>query len=186
MLKHGILGLLNYSDMTGYMIMEVFRDSLNYFWNAQTSQIYRELQNLKKQGWVSDIGIELAGKPDKKLFSITESGREELHRWLAEEDTGIDTRSPLLMRTFFRGEMPVDENIAFFERVKAQSDEFLTHIQEPNGKAGFYENAINEPMKALYWKMTIEYGVMYMKMIKEWSEKCISELEAMNNESSAD
>lgn len=31
MLKHGILGLLNYHDMTGYEIMEVFRDSLRFF-----------------------------------------------------------------------------------------------------------------------------------------------------------
>lgn len=47
MLKHGILGLLNYQDMTGYEINTVFRDSLCYFWNAQTSQIYRELQTLE-------------------------------------------------------------------------------------------------------------------------------------------
>ena len=52
MLKHGILGLLNYYNLTGYEIMEVFRDSLNFFWNAQTSQIYRELQGLEQKGWV--------------------------------------------------------------------------------------------------------------------------------------
>lgn len=31
MLKHGILGLLNYGDMTGYEIREVFNKSLNFF-----------------------------------------------------------------------------------------------------------------------------------------------------------
>ncbi len=31
MLKHGILGLLNYHPMTGYEIMLVFRDSLLFF-----------------------------------------------------------------------------------------------------------------------------------------------------------
>lgn len=49
MLKHGILGLLNYGDMTGYEIMKVFRDSLSFFWTANTSQIYRELNTLKKR-----------------------------------------------------------------------------------------------------------------------------------------
>ncbi len=34
MLKHGILGLLNYGDMTGYEISETFKNSLNYFWPA--------------------------------------------------------------------------------------------------------------------------------------------------------
>ena len=50
MLKHGILGLLNYGDMTGYEIKDVFEHSLNFFWTAQTSQIYRELQTIEKKG----------------------------------------------------------------------------------------------------------------------------------------
>lgn len=48
MLKHGILGLLNYGDMTGYEIREAFESSLKFFWPAQTSQIYSELIVLEK------------------------------------------------------------------------------------------------------------------------------------------
>ena len=50
MLKYGVLGLLSYGDMTGYEIMSIFRDSLAFFWNASTSQIYRELQHLEDGG----------------------------------------------------------------------------------------------------------------------------------------
>ena len=85
MLKHGILGLLNYGSMTGYEIMLTFKNSLCYFWTAQTSQIYRELQTLKKNGWAADKSIPQQGKPDKVYFSITDDGRKELKRWLAEE-----------------------------------------------------------------------------------------------------
>ena len=46
MLKHGILGLLNYGSMTGYEINKIFKDSLNYFWDAQTSQIYHRQERL--------------------------------------------------------------------------------------------------------------------------------------------
>lgn len=179
MLKHGILGLLNYEEMSGYEIMEVFRDSLNYFWKAQTSQIYRELQTLKKKEWVTDKYIHQVGKPDKKLFSITESGREELLRWLSEEDTGFETKNPLLMKTFFRGEKSMDENIEFFKRVQENSNTFLSNVQQPKDNAAMYENAIQNPEKALYWKMTIEYGAMYMNMLREWADRCISELEAL-------
>ena len=87
MLKHGILGLLNYGDMTGYEIMTVFRDSLNYFWQAQTSQIYRELQGLEKNGWIKSTHIKQENKPDKNLLSITEEGKKELVAWL-KDDTG--------------------------------------------------------------------------------------------------
>ena len=68
MLKHGILGLLNYGEMTGYEIMTAFRDSLQFFWMANTSQIYRELQNLKKNGFVTDRKVEQQSKPDKNIF----------------------------------------------------------------------------------------------------------------------
>lgn len=182
MLKHGILGLLNYGDMTGYDIMRVFKDSLSFFWTAQTSQIYRELQALKNNGWVVDENVSQQGKPDKKIFSITEKGREELNRWLSEEDTVLETKSPLLMKTFFRGERTIDENIAFFERVRKDSKGIISDNQNPSKNVEMYEKVIQNPQKALYWKMTMEYGFMYAKMLHEWVDKCISELEEIKNE----
>ena len=78
MLKHGILGLLNYHQMTGYEIMTVFRDSLHFFWSAQTSQIYRELQTLETRGWVNKTTVLQQSRPDKNMYTITPEGREEL------------------------------------------------------------------------------------------------------------
>ena len=40
-LKHAILGLLNYAEMTGYNIDRYFKSSIAFFWHAQTSQIYK-------------------------------------------------------------------------------------------------------------------------------------------------
>lgn len=182
MLKHGILGLLNYGDMTGYEIMTVFRDSLSYFWPAQTSQIYRELQNIKKKGWAADTYIPQVGKPDKKLFSITDSGKQELHRWLLDEAAQCEVKSPLLMQTFFRGKLTPEENIAFFQNILACSNAFLANAQTPTENITIYETAVRYPKHSLYWKMTIEYGIMYMRMLREWSSKCIQELEVLKNE----
>lgn len=103
MLKHGILGLLNYHDMTGYEIMEVFRDSLQFFWNAQTSQIYRELQGLEQKGWVTKTVVPQMGKPDKNVYSVNESGREELLKWLADDRLNISAKVPVLMKVFLWG-----------------------------------------------------------------------------------
>ena len=118
MLKHGILGLLNYTDMTGYDIKEVFKHSLNYFWSAQTSQIYRELQNIEKNGWAKSTLVEQTGKPDKKVFHITDEGKQELMHWLIFDDSGFTMRTPLLMKVFFMGELNAKESIVFFENFK--------------------------------------------------------------------
>lgn len=176
MLKHGILGLLNYRDMSGYEIMVIFRDSLNFFWKAQTSQIYRELQNLKKRGWVTDVTIPQQGKPDKNVFSVTKAGKAELRRWLSDNSMEPG-KNPLLMRTFFRGELPPEENIRFFQAVRAYATRFLKEMEKPPVSASLYVKEIQNPEQAVYWGMTIDYGVMYMEMLHRWSELCISRLE---------
>lgn len=178
MLKHGILGLINNGDKTGYEIMTVFRDSLKHFWTAQTSQIYRELQTLEKAGWISQHSVKQTGKPDKNVFSITPAGHEELLRWLRDDGLPSGIRNPFLMKTFFMGELPVEENIAFFKTFKELSV-FSDDGEQASAKADLYQRAIEDPEKAIYWKMTIEFGCMYAKMQREWCEYCIRELEEL-------
>lgn len=175
MLKHGILGLLNYGDMSGYEIMEVFRDSLNYFWNAQTSQIYRELQTLKNSGFVDDTPVKGRGG-DKKIYSITESGRQELLKWLRESKFP-PARDPLLMVTFFRGELTPQENIAFFSGMQKSLEMFSQQMKQADSASKLYSDAIGSADKALYWQMTVEYGRMYSKMLSEWAGRCIEMIE---------
>ncbi|MCR5235310.1 MAG: PadR family transcriptional regulator [Lachnospiraceae bacterium] len=185
MLKHGILGLLNYGDMTGYEIRTVFRDSLNHFWHAQTSQIYRELQVLEQKGWITVTHVEQNGKPDKNVLSITGTGREELKSWLDDETTVNPVRSAMLMKVFFRGECSIYENIEYFKRLSKRETVFPTGSEAAGEVSGEYKKMIDDPLKALYWKFTIDFGVMYDRMLKEWCDNCIHELEDLKDENTA-
>lgn len=177
MLKHGILGLLNYGDMTGYEIMEVFRDSLNFFWNAQTSQIYRELQGLEKKALVSKTPVLQQGKPDKNVYSITEEGRQELLRWLAEDNVGLSPRAPILMKVFFMGERSREENIRYFEKFKKECEQFLQGLEPVPEYIKAYGDAINAGEKSLYWQMSVDYGRRNMQMYIDWAQSCIEKLQ---------
>lgn len=173
MLKHGILGLINYQEMTGYEIMQAFRDSLNFFWKAQTSQIYRELQVLESRNWVDKTVVPQQGRPDKNVYSITKEGREELLRWLADEDLGLNPRTPILMKVFFMGELSREENIRYFEKLKAYCGMFLKSLAAVPEYIEAYSACIDDQEKALYWKMTVEYGQRNMQMHIEWAQHCI-------------
>ena len=186
MLKHGILGLLNYGDMTGYEIMAVFRDSLSHFWMAQTSQIYRELKTLEENGWITATHVEQESRPDKNVLSITEDGRTELIKWLEKDGVEKPGRSPLLMKTFFRGEFSIDENIGYFKKLHERLDVFPNGQEEAVDTVRNYSAMVDDPMKALYWKFTIEFGIMYDRLLREWCGHCIEELEGSKNEHSAD
>ncbi len=177
MLKHGILGLINYHDLTGYEIMEAFRDSLNFFWSAQTSQIYRELQGLEKQGWVSKSMVIQQGKPNKNVYSITAEGKEELLRWLSDDNTGVYSKAPVLMKVFFLGEQSREENIKYFKGLKEQCEEFLKSLESVPEYIKNYESYVEDREKTLYWQMTVDYGRRNMQMYMDWAESCIKRLE---------
>lgn len=178
MLKHGILGLISNGDKTGYEIMTVFRDSLNHFWTAQTSQIYRELQTMEKLGWVSQMCVPQRGKPDKNLFSITPEGHAELLRWLRADNLPVGFRNPFLLKTFFMGELPVEESLAFF-RAFREASVFPDEGKRVSERAGAYRQGVDNPEKAIYWGLTIEFGRMYERMQREWCDYCVRELEKL-------
>lgn len=176
MLKHGILGLLNYQDMTGYEIMEVFRDSLHFFWSAQTSQIYRELQTLEAKKWVGKTTVPQQGKPDKNIYAITAEGREELLRWLSDGNMGFSSRNAVLMKVFFLGERSREENIRYFEGFMEYCGIFLRSLDAAEEHINEYCVILDDPDKALYWGMTVDYGRSAMQMEIDWAQRCIERL----------
>ncbi len=179
MLKHGILGLLNYHEMTGYEIMEVFRDSLHYFWDAKTSQIYRELQGLEQKEWVEKTVVPQSGKPDKNVYAITPEGHAELLRWLGDTDLGLRTKTPVLMKVFFLGERSAKENIGYFARIKERCERFLESMEPIPQAIEAYGEMLGRKDQERYWRMTVDYGRRIMRMQMEWAQDCIRQLEEM-------
>lgn len=178
MLKHGILGLLNYGEMSGYEIREVFKDSLNYFWAAQTSQIYREIGVLEKKGWIEKRTVEQDGKPNKNICSITEEGKKELLRWLAEPAVDMDVRSHILMKTFFMGVLPISDSLSFFKELNQEYHVALNDLQKTNDFIASYKEMISDKRNALFWQMTSDFGRRYMQMYLDWTESCIQLMES--------
>ncbi|MDR1688920.1 MAG: PadR family transcriptional regulator [Clostridiales bacterium] len=180
-LKHGLLGLLNYGSMSGYDLDKAFKDSLSFFWQAKTSQIYRELDTMERLGWLVSERIIQGDKPNKRLYSITEDGRQELLNWLTSPEEDIDNalwvKSAFLMRVFFAGETRVEQSI---DLLRSYRDKCMQHSQRMNAAHGAiagYGEAMGGDTKTLYWKIAALYGDTYYRAGIEWAEKAISILE---------
>src|SRR6266508_4499259 len=64
--------------MTGYELKKFFDTSVAHFWNAELSQIYPALKAMESEGLV-EMKVEVQNdRPNRKVYSITESGRREL------------------------------------------------------------------------------------------------------------
>jgi DNA-binding PadR family transcriptional regulator len=82
-LREVILTVLAHRPMTGYEITRNFDQVLSHFWRASHQQVYRELAHMNGDGYVVFRAVAQSGKPEKKLYSLTKSGRAALKKWVA-------------------------------------------------------------------------------------------------------
>jgi DNA-binding PadR family transcriptional regulator len=82
-LPHAILVSLCEQSGSGYELARRFDRSIGYFWSATHQQIYRTLRTMEGDGWVSARVVVQRGRPDKKVYTVSEGGRVELARWIA-------------------------------------------------------------------------------------------------------
>jgi len=179
-LSYGLLGLLMYQDSTGYELTKAFEESLNNFWHAQSSQIYRELDRMEKEELVSSTQINQEKRPNKRVYAITEKGRSALQTWL---DSGIvenrNTHVPLLVRVFFGANAPEITLML----LKTCREMCLKQIETLQEKAAFSiehyaETMPNGNSHRIYWEMTLDYGIASTRAIVDWAQNCINKLES--------
>jgi DNA-binding PadR family transcriptional regulator len=87
-LPHAILVALCEQAGSGYELANRFDRSIGHFWAATHQQIYKTLRTMDADNWVSVEVVAQHGRPDKKVYSVTDTGRAELDRWIAEPLTG--------------------------------------------------------------------------------------------------
>src|SRR4029077_13642882 len=59
-----------------------------YFWAATHQQIYRTLKSMEDDGWVRVTPVVQQGRPDKKVYTVSDAGLAEMARWIAEPLSG--------------------------------------------------------------------------------------------------
>ncbi|MBF0579095.1 PadR family transcriptional regulator [Erysipelotrichaceae bacterium RD49] len=184
MLKYGIMGLLSYRDLSGYEIVETFRNSLIFFWKATTSQVYRELKKLEEDGWAQKTVVSQSSRPDKNVFHLTEDGKEALQKWLQTPPPDAN-KNPMLMKVFFFAQNPPLENLKFFNQVAQESKQAQQILQVVPNIVDRYENT-GSAQDAMYWKMTLDFGFRYQKMLQEWADACMATIEESLKEEKPD
>lgn len=80
-LEHAILVSLAEKTASGYDLARRFDASIGHFWKASHQQIYKVLGRMESDKWVESHLVAQDNRPDKKVYSITGEGRDELHRW---------------------------------------------------------------------------------------------------------
>lgn len=175
-LKYAILGLVNRDALSGYDITKAFSDSLSKFWEAKHSQIYPELRRLMDEGLVEYTVAIHGEKLEKKLYTITSKGRDELIQWLT-------TPEPLepVPKDAFRLKIYFGENLEqnqMEEVLKGQLKEYQARLAIlETSFATFAENPPEKFTPEFSEYLLIKGGIFRDNAYINWLRECAELLE---------
>jgi DNA-binding PadR family transcriptional regulator len=129
-LEHAILVSLSERAASGLDLARRFDRSIGFFWSATHQQIYRVLARMEADGWVRSTVVAQHGRADKKVYSVSTAGREELARWLTE---------PVPMEQF-RSEVAVKLRWASYGDRASVLGQVRRHLADHRTRLAHYEH----------------------------------------------
>lgn len=178
-LDYAILGFLNYLPLSGYDLKKRFDNSVQHFWSADQSQIYRTLARLTEQGLAQVEIVEQSDRPDRKVYHITDAGRAELLRWLSgPPPKGDQPRSAPLIQVFFAAQLSDKEIIAKFEGYAAIMRAILSQYEQVPEQIEPFQKEIPSPREHFFWLLTLENGIANMRANLAWAESVIERIKS--------
>ena len=174
-LEYVILGFLEVGPKTGYDLKQRFDRSVSGFWHADQSRIYRTLDKLRERGWVSQEVVPQADRPDRKPYSITESGRDAFYGWMQDCQAGPAARNAFLVQLFFAGLLGDDEAIRLLEAKKQRILDVLASFPERYRLAPEYEHDEPQRVDFFHW-LTLDSAVHMRHAYLEWIDGAIDRI----------
>lgn len=170
-LKYAILGLLNRKPMTGYDISKEFNYELAEFWHAKHSQIYTELKKMHEEELVT-FDIEISGDIlEKKQYTITEKGKDDLIKWLYKDELIERTAKDVFrVRMYFSNNVDLESRIKLLESQKMQHSRRLKVLQKT---AEQYSDVPPYDSDRFGDFIVLEGAIIREEGILQWIETCI-------------
>ncbi|MEB3288499.1 MAG: PadR family transcriptional regulator [Leptolyngbya sp.] len=177
-LAHTILAVLSQQPYSGYDISKRFEESVSCYWQASQQQIYRELGKMEQQGWVVYETLPQAGKPDKKIYSLTEAGRAELRRWYAEPTEPTPIREDLLVRVLAAPYVPEGRLMDELRRRRQIHADQLACYQAVDKD---YNALVDPPVVEQFRYLTLRRGMRYEQDWIDWIDEVLGFLKAFDS-----
>jgi len=122
------LGVLTERDLTGYEIKQHFEEAFSYFFVAGYGSIYPALADLTERELVSCTSVLQEKRPDKKVYSLTQKGRDALIEELMATPPKHKVRSEFLVLMVFAHLLPTAKVTEIAEEMLAQWECVLASI----------------------------------------------------------
>jgi DNA-binding PadR family transcriptional regulator len=162
-LRYALLGIISKKPVTGYDVVTIFKQKMIYFWSSTHSQIYKELHKMENDNLIAHKLVIQGTLPNKKVYSLTDTGKKDLIRWAIEEPLKpAKIKDEFLIKTTIFPILSVVEINKLLDEVIEREDSILSKTKQ------WKEHFNSQGERDVGTILTVEYGIRYSEMYLEW------------------
>ena len=178
-LSHAIMTSLIDQDLSGYDLAKQFDVSLGFFWSASHQQIYQQLKTLTAAGEVSVTEVSQSGKPDKRVYGLTDVGREALLTWAEKESRRKPARDDLFVKLYNLGNLKPELLIGEVEARQLQHQQRLALYQRIRDRGYAKPEHLSDRRKGMY--LALLAGVYQEQATLQWCKEALTLLQSIGS-----
>ena len=154
------LGVLHLEDASGYEIRKMFEEGLfSHCLEASYGSIYPALNRLADKGLVVCRNELQQGRPDKKVYSLTDEGRFEFSQALLQELAEDKFRSEFLFVSVFADLLPPRHMTDLVNRQIAS----MKRLAEETANSGAQSNSAGVRFVKGFGQVMYEAAIKYLE-----------------------
>jgi len=164
-IKYGILAILSRRPFHGYELKQEIEAELGTNWSVNYGQIYKTLDRLERDNLVIQSNVEVRfDAPDRKVYTITPAGRDELNKWFLSPLTKIDNlRDEFYAKVILSltSTISTDDVLQVQRKAELQKLHELTNLKEEA------DQAIELP-----WILQLDLAILHTEATLRWLNMC--------------
>ena len=164
-MKFLFLALLSKAPTHGYDLLQTYQTLFEAVLPPlNAGQIYTTLSRLERDGLVRNHAVEQEGKPDKRVYELTENGRQALMGWFAEPLSG-----PRIKDNFYLKLVSAKTSMLINPRqlIEEQRGQYLQSLHDLNNLA--LQPEVSTDLSKL---LLIRGAILHLNADLEWLELC--------------
>lgn len=183
-ISYALLGHLAMRPWTMYDLAQQMQRNVHYFFPRVESQVYAEPKRLVAAG-LATARVEMNGRRKRTEYAITDAGRDELERWLAEPiGKPLQLEFEGLLRTFLAPFGTEEDLAATLDHIRDQNAELQAtaariRLEYLEGRAPFQEYVLTRSMiydfLESFNRLVDDWAVRSQERMAAWPEQSENE-----------
>lgn len=167
MMEYAALGFLMYRPLSMYDLSKAMERSTRHFMSASFGSLHPTLRKLEQSGHVTGAEHAANGRR-RKVFSITESGREHFISWLTRDIVAERVAEPGLLRLFFLGHLAPADRENVFKRFLSEMEQAAAELEALHASVSGVQAPPGAEEHMAYQLATLEFGIAHHRFVRDW------------------